>query len=70
MSDDNGDWAFLLFGDGFALDAGFQGSVEETGDKCLNIGSGDILRLIEGEFLVLRDILNCERRPLLLTSTR
>jgi hypothetical protein len=70
MCDDNGDWAFLLLGDGFALDAGFQGSVEETGNKFLDIGSGDVLGLVEGEFLVLHDILDGECRPLLLTSTR
>jgi hypothetical protein len=70
MGDDNGDWAFLLFGDGFTLDAGFHGSVEEAGDKFLNIGSSDFLGLIEGEFLVLGDILNCECGPRLLTRTK
>ena len=65
---DNGDGALLSFGDGFALDAGFHGAVEETINKLLNVRSGDFLGLIEWEFLVLLKVLNRKRRPGLLPT--
>ena len=70
LCDDNGDWAFLFLRDGFALDAGFHGSVEVTGHKGLNIGSRDFLSLVKGELLILLNILDRKRRPFFLANTR
>jgi hypothetical protein len=68
MGDNNGDWAFLFLGDGFALDAWFQGSIEVAVNKYFNFGSRDFLLLIIGEFLILLDVLNCECGPFFLTT--
>jgi len=69
VGDDDGDGTFLSFGDRFTLDAGFHASIEVAGDEFLDVGSSDLLSLIEREFLVFADILNCECRPILLPKT-
>jgi len=66
MRNDDGDGAVLGFGDRFTLDAGFHASVEIAGDEFLDVSSIDLLGLIEGEFLILGNILNCECGPIFL----
>jgi len=70
VCNDNGDWAFLFLRDGFALDTRFHGSIEVTGDKGLNIGSRDVLRLVIGKFLILLNILDGKRRPFFLPNPK
>jgi putative lipase involved disintegration of autophagic bodies len=65
VCNDNGDGAFLCFGDGFALDTRCHTTVEVTIYKFLDILGGDLLGLIKGEFLVICNVLNGKRGPCL-----
>ena len=56
-------WAFLLLGNGLGFDAGLDLAIKELLDEFANILLRKRLALLEGEFLVLDDLLNSESGP-------
>lgn len=64
VGDDGGDRAVIVLGDSLALDARLQLTRDNIIHKLGNIGLGDGLGLVEGELLVLGDMLDSESGPL------
>ncbi len=61
---DDFDGPVLLFGDGFALDAGLDLAVDEVLDEVTDFFLCELLALIQGELLVLDSLLDGKRGPL------
>jgi hypothetical protein len=63
MCHNDRDWTLLLLGDGLRLDTGLDLAIEKVGHEFTNLFLGDLLGLVEGEFLVFDCFLNRKGRP-------
>lgn len=63
VGNDHLDVTFLLLGDGLRFDAGLHLAVNELLDECGHVVVGELLALVEGEFLVLHGFLDGEGGP-------
>ena len=57
------DWTFLFFGNGLGFHTGFDFAVQKVLDEFTDFFFGKFLLLVEGEFLVLFDLLDGEGGP-------